>query len=77
MEMMIDLEEVAGDLFGVNAASRENWDDDGNTDENDGGPLVSIPEVFINVLSSPICRDAGVKGGGGYYNIVCDCGKSV
>ena len=77
MDIMIDLEEVAGNLFGVNASTKENWGGGGNTDENDGGPLISLQEFCINVLSSPIFGDARSKGGGGYYHIISDCVKYV
>ena len=73
MDIMIDLEEVAGNLFGVNASTKENWGGGGNTDENDGGPLISLQEFCINVLSSRICDNAGAKGGGGSSNIIRDC----
>ena len=77
MEMMIDLAKVAGDLFVVNAASKENWEDDGGTDENDGGIFVALSEFFINVLSYPICGNAGAKGGRRSFKLVIECVKSV
>ena len=42
MEMMIDLEEVSGDLLGGNAFAKENGDDDGDKYGNDGGPFVAL-----------------------------------
>ena len=73
MEMMIDLEEVSGDLLGGNAFAKENGDDDGDTDENYGGSFIAFSEFCINVLSSRICDNAGAKGGGGSSNIIRDC----
>ena len=77
METIIDLVEVAGDLLGVNADAKENCDDDGETYENDGGRFVAISESCINVLSSPICGDVGVKAGRGSSKLIHDCVKSV
>ena len=42
METVIDLAEVAGYLLGVNAATKDNGDDDGDTYENEGGPFVPL-----------------------------------
>ena len=42
MEMMIKLVEVSGDLLGVNAASKENGGNDGDTDKNYDGPFVAL-----------------------------------
>ena len=75
--MMIDLTDVNGDLLGLNAATKENGDNDGYTYENDGGTFISLSEFCINVLSSPIYGDAGGKGGWGYSNLICDCLKYV
>ena len=44
MEMMIDLEEISGDLLGGNAFAKENGDDDGDTDENYGGSFIAFSE---------------------------------
>ena len=77
MEIMKDLTEVSSELLGVNPVAKENEDNDGDIDENDGGPFVALSEFFINVLSSPICGNTGAKGGGGYSKIICDCVKSV
>ena len=63
MYMMIDLADVDGDLLGLNDSVKENGDDDGDTDENDGGPFVSLSKISINILSSPICGYTGAKGG--------------
>ena len=77
MEMMIDLEEVAGDLLDVNDAAKDNGDNDGDTDENDSGPLVFLSEFCINFLSSPICGKTEAKGGRISYKLIHDCVKSV
>ena len=42
MEIMIDIEQVAGDLLGMNASDKENGDDDGEKDKNDDGTLVAL-----------------------------------
>ena len=77
METMIDLAEVAGDLLGVNSSAKDNGDNDGDTDENYGLPFVALSEFCINVLSSPICGDAGAKVGGRSSKLICDCVKSL
>ena len=61
MEMMIDLTEVAGDLLVMNFATKENGDVHVDTDENDGGPFLSLSEFCINVISSPICGNEGAR----------------
>ena len=33
---------MAGDLLGVNADAKDNWDCGGDTDENGGGPFVAL-----------------------------------
>ena len=77
MEIMIDLEEVDGDLLDMNADTKENGDNDGDTDENYGGPFVSLSEFFINVLRYPIYGNTGAKGVGGSSKLICDCVKYV
>ena len=75
--MMIYLAEVAGKLLSLNASAKENGNNDGNTDYNYGGPFVALSELCTNVLYSPICADAGAKGGGESSKIICDCVKSI
>ena len=77
MEMIIDLTEVSGDLLGVNDDAKENGGNDGDTYENDDGPFVALSEFCINILSYPICSNAGAKGGLGYSKLVHDYVKSV
>ena len=77
MEIMINLVEVAGDLLGANAASKEKGDDDGDIYENDSGPFIALSEFSINIISSPICSNAWAKGGEGYSKLICDCLKPV
>ena len=75
--MVVYLVAVDGDLLGVNAVPKENRGDDGDTDENYGGPFVFLSEFFINFLSSPIFGNAVAKGGGGYSRLIRDCVKYV
>ena len=77
METMVDLEELNGELLGVNAAAKENGGDDGYTDENNNGPFIALSEFCIKILRSQICGDAGSKCCGGSSNIIHDCVKSV
>ena len=77
MKMIIDLAKVAGELLVVNASAKENGEDHGDTYENDGGPFVTLSKFCINVLSSPICGNAGSMGGGGSCKLIPDCVKSV
>ena len=54
--MIIYLIGVDGELLVIDYSSKKNGNNDGDTDENYGGPLVSLSEFCINVLSSPILR---------------------